>query len=369
MKLYDVKPLFEAAGLAPNSFPIMSANLEGGSKTRFEKTLADFKQFLADGELIKSEFATLKDMNRRIEEVVTKTIAAPYWHGGKYEQLPEHLQYDLDYSNIALHTIPGKLKKAEALQKKGDHPVLHAYIDLMKELLPLHTAQKELKGMIVAKKAAVVQKAEAKEKYTANIMAHEDVVRVKKVLTEITNDLRDRVLSSNYGYLVDVVNRHMDQYDPEDRETSNYGRNKRNPFVRAIINKAVEQEHRKPETLKDNWKELLQAEAKKMTDDILSQFINKQTSKLAEILVKKDNLKSVRLENARTGSGIIEGLLELDFEDGSSFEVNNKIVWAISKLGKQFYRFPTTFHNVKMPDGKTLSGKASEQRMKEEFAA
>lgn len=369
MKLYDVKPLFEAEELTVGAFPTMKGALSEGSLKRFEAQLARMKGFLAAGELIKSEFADLKMINRYIEETVNRVLAAPYWHGGEYEKLPEHLRYDLDYGNIAMHTIPSKLKKALALQKKGDHEVLKKYIDLMNEMMPLHVKQKELKGMIVTKKKADVEKKAAKETYTANIMAHEDVVRVKKVLTEITNDLRSRVLASNYQYLLSVVERHVAQYDPADRNTSNYGRNARNPFVRAIINKAVTQEHRKPEALKENWKEEIQKEAKKMTDEILEQFITKQTSKLAEILVKKDNMKSVRLENARTGSGIIEGLLQLDFEDGSSFEVNNKIVWAVSKLGKQFYRFPTTFHNVKMPDGKTLSGKASEQRMKEEFAA
>jgi hypothetical protein len=162
----------------------------------------------------------------------------------------------------------------------------------------------------------------------------------------------------------------MAQYDPADPKTSNYGRNARNPFVRGIMNKALEPaKHREPEKLKEDWKDAIKAEAKKMTDDVLDHFINKQTAKLAEILVKKDSLKTIEMKDARAGSGVVEGLLRLTFDDDSAFDVNNKLVWSISKLGKQFYRFPTTFHNVIMADGRQLSGKASENRMKDEFAA
>jgi hypothetical protein len=370
MKLYDVRPIFEnAEPLTPEAFPLLSSAIPESRKASLEKLLGLFRKHLEDGELIKSEFNELKYINRRIEEAVSKLISEPYFHSGKWESLPEHIR-DLDTLNVALHTIPGKLKKAEKLQAKGDHKVLQTYIKLMKELLPLSEAQKKLKPMIVAKRTADVKKAEEKVVRQETLLSHEDVKRVRKVLTDITNKLREETLASNYNYLVKVVERHMAQYDPADPKTSNYGRNARNPFVRGIMNKALEPaKHREPEKLKEDWKDAIKAEAKKMTDDVLDHFINKQTAKLAEILVKKDSLKTIEMKDARAGSGVVEGLLRLTFDDDSAFDVNNKLVWSISKLGKQFYRFPTTFHNVIMADGRQLSGKASENRMKDEFAA
>jgi hypothetical protein len=370
MKLYDVRPIFEnAEPLTPEAFPLLSSAIPESRKASLEKLLGLFRKHLEDGELIKSEFNELKYINRRIEEAVSKLISEPYFHSGKWESLPEHIR-DLDTLNVALHTIPGKLKKAEKLQAKGDHKVLQTYIKLMKELLPLSEAQKKLKPMIVAKRTADVKKAEEKVVRQETLLSHEDVKRVRKVLTDITNKLREETLASNYNYLVKVVERHMAQYDPADPKTSNYGRNARNPFVRGIMNKALEPaKHREPEKLKEDWKDAIKAEAKKMTDDVLDHFINKQTAKLAEILVKKDSLKTIEMKDARAGSGVVEGLLRLTFDDDSAFDVNNKLVWSISKLGKQFYRFPTTFHNVIMADGRQLSGTASEHRMKDEFAA
>ncbi len=371
MRLYDVKPIFEnAEPMTTASFPMLSSAIPGSRKESLEKLLGLFSKYLADGELIKSEFKELKYINRRIEEAVNTLISEPYFHSGKWESLPDHVQHDLDRLNVALHTIPGKLKKAEKLQAEGDHPVLKTYIKLMKELMPLHTAQKELKTMIVAKKSADVKVAKEKVVRQDMLMSHEDVKKVRKVLIEITQKLRDETLASNYNYLVQVVERHMKQYDPMDPQTSNYGKNARNPFVRSILAKALEPaKHREPEKLKENWKDDIKEEAKKMTDEVLDQFVSKQTAKLAEILVKKDSLKTIEMKNAHAGTGVVQGLLTLTFDDNSSFNVNNKLVWSISKLGKQFYRFPTTFHNVVMPDGKKLTGKASENRMKDEFAA
>jgi len=370
MQLYDIKPIYEAATkFTPDAYPLLNKSLTDRESERFESILSKMKGYVKDGELIKSEFADIKYINRFIETAITKYISEPYYYSGKYESMPEHLQYDLDRS-FRLDTIPGKLKKAEKLEKKGEHPALTKYIELLNELMPLHVAQKELKGKIVAKKAAKVQAERAEEQKTSSVMGHADVKRVRDVLVNVTNNLRNDVLAANYRYVLSVIDRHVAQYDPRDSKTRNYSVNARNPMAREIISKALVQttSHRDPEELKPDYKESAKEYAKKMTDDILEHFISKQTAKMAEILYNKNGLKNITLKNARTGSGIIEGMLELDFDDGSQFDVNNQLVWSMSKLGKVFYRFPTTFHRVKMPNGAYMAGKVSEQRMKDEFA-
>ena len=59
--------------------------------------------------------------------------------------------------------------------------------------------------------------------------------------------------------------------------------------------------------------------------------------------------------------------MSFDFEDGSKFTVKNGIVLSYSVYGKPFYRYPTTFHNVILPNGDKLS-KPSEAKIKKEFA-
>jgi len=356
------------------SYPSIEATLQGDKQVaQWDKYIMKMATALDAGELIKSEFAEIKYINRFIEAAVTKSLREPYWHSGAYESLPEHLMYDLDTSNVAMHTLPGKLKKALALQKKGDAEVLHVYIDLMNELMPLHLAQKELKGMIVSKKRADVEKKAAKDTYTKGVMEHKDVLRVQDVLTKVTQQLRDKIFQSNLDYVESVINHFWNNYDPENhRKTNNYEVNKRNPFIREIVGlsiaKGTKYGRDDPDTLAEDTKQKATAYAKRMTDDVLTHFISKQTAKMAEILVKKDNLKTIDLKNARTGSGAIEADLKLVFQDDSNFLVTNKLVWSVSKLGKTFYRFPTTFHNVHFPNGDKMKGAASEKRMDTEFA-
>lgn len=358
-------------------YPSIEKTLTDKANARFQEHLSNIQEYLKAGELIKAEFARIKDINRFIEETIAKEIREPYWYAGKYESLPEHIRYDLDTSNVGMHTIPGKLKKALALQKQGDHPALKRYIELMNEFMPLHLAQKELKGMIVAKKAAAVSKekeAETEKKFQAG---HKDVKKVKKVLTDITKQLYDKVYKSNLQYIMSVIDHFWTRYDPaQHRKTNNYAINARNPFHRDIVNLSIKpypggSKHINDPDKKDTKKainEKAEAFAKRMTDEVLDHFINKQTAKLADILTQKNNLKIIELIDARTGSGVVEGLLKLAFKDGSSFHVNNKVVWGTSKLGKVFHRFPTTFHQVVMPTGERMKGAASEARMRSEFS-
>ena len=79
-------------------------------------------------------------------------------------------------------------------------------------------------------------------------------------------------------------------------------------------------------------------------------------------------MQTVKLINASTSRGTVEGTIAFEFNDGSSFTVRNKVVMSYSKYNTPFYRYPTTFHNVKMPDGSTMS-QPSEERMLDIFTA
>ena len=59
--------------------------------------------------------------------------------------------------------------------------------------------------------------------------------------------------------------------------------------------------------------------------------------------------------------------MSFEFEDGSRFTVQNSIVLSYSVYGKPFYRYPTTFHNVILPNGDKLRN-PSEAKIKKEFA-
>lgn len=78
-------------------------------------------------------------------------------------------------------------------------------------------------------------------------------------------------------------------------------------------------------------------------------FISKQTEKVAAI-IKNRNLDV---------KGHVRGNLECEINfalaDGTKFDMTCQVVWKTSVLGKLFWQFPTTFHNVYMADGAAVS--------------
>ena len=365
----------------PDDLPNVRAALENAPRSRLgnptaiiDKQLEEFKRFVEEGELIKREYDDLKRLNTAFESAWENAVTNPMLAMGQDERDANPWWQDLYWLGApAFHTAAGRVKKINAMIKKhGDNEYLQAGLKLAEEIAPLGAAYKELKSKIVKKKAAKIE-AETKQKETkSRQMANHDVQRVRAVLTQITQQLRDKVIEGQKDVLYTMINRWAKQYDPnEHRATSNYNFNARNPFARDIVRKA--QVHKSsyydPEELKpqDEIDAVVEGEASKIADNMLSQFIEKNTTKLAEILNNKNNLQRVELVNAQTARGVVEGLMKLTFADGSSFNVNNKVVYSVSNQGKWFARFPTTFHNVLLPDGSRMKGTASEARMKEEF--
>jgi len=117
---------------------------------------------------------------------------------------------------------------------------------------------------------------------------------------------------------------------------------------------------------KGTWKQDIKKEAEKVTREIRDGFVRKNTMKLSAIVTGKGNLKSIEVLGwARSN---FEGDMRFAFKDGSSFEVRNKTVTKMSSRGRWFSQYPTTFHQVIMPDGKKMPS-PSEKRMIDVFAA
>ena len=110
------------------------------------------------------------------------------------------------------------------------------------------------------------------------------------------------------------------------------------------------------------------AQAEKDAKEVRDLFVVKNLRKIVSILEAKgdDNFNNCQVVGNSISLGGLTGTLRFTFKDGSAFTCDNKIVWAISHLGNQFYRFPLTFHSVVMPGGDKMSA-PSEQRMNTVF--
>ena len=125
--------------------------------------------------------------------------------------------------------------------------------------------------------------------------------------------------------------------------------------------------------LRGNWQDILRARAKAMAEQIREEFVWKNTGKLSLIIRNKgtqgnplENLDNAKVTKILPGHDF-GGEISISFKDGSRFTVRNKTISKISTLGNLFNQFPTTFHNVVMPNGKKMSA-PSEERMLKVFA-
>lgn len=92
-------------------------------------------------------------------------------------------------------------------------------------------------------------------------------------------------------------------------------------------------------------------------------FVRKNVLKMEGIL---KGLKVEKIDLSLTPMSL-EGEMNVSLEKNAAFRMTFQIEHATSKLGKDFYRFPTRFHDVKKTDGSKLKN-ASETKMKKEFA-
>lgn len=340
---------------------------------RFKSALEDYRRYKEEGEQTATEFKTMKDyLNSGISEAWNKLIREPYMHGGAWEDLPGNLYDIVGDLNVALHTIPGALKKVKTKASDQDHPMTKAAIALLSSLEEMSIDIKAMKGNIVKKKRAAVEKEQTASEANRVMLGDDDVQRVKSALEQITKDLKEDLYQNNLQWITGLVKRWAEQYLQGNEKTHPYEfYAKSNPFGYMILQRVTKRSgtfRDSAVTLNDNYKEYLDKEAKQITEDMMNKFVYKNTHKLAPVLVKKGNLKTVTLRHASTDTGTIEGTLQLDFQDNSTFTVTSKLVWSWSRNGKQFTRYPTTFHNVKFSDGTKMTGRASEDRMNSEFA-
>lgn len=115
-----------------------------------------------------------------------------------------------------------------------------------------------------------------------------------------------------------------------------------------------------------NYKAAFKTYAEEVTESLCNQFVRKNVLKLAPVMAGKGNFKGVSNVSTSIQAGL-SASMTFHFEDGSSFKVINKTVTSSMPSGRgggytYFYRFPTTFHDVVMPNGQKM-GMPSLERM------
>lgn len=348
---------------------------------RFLPFIAKMQSCIEIKEIVNPEFEEVKYYgNRFVESVFKSGINSKYLYSGKYESLPQDLQY-LDLPS-SIHSLGSMYKKQLKLEK--DFPEEKMVKDLriiLDDLKPLHDSFVELKGYVikanVKKKQLKDAKEEEKEEYMKKLVSHKDAQQVIDLLNSKAKDIHDQIYEGEMLYLKAVVNTYIEK--SKKLNNTDYYDLYSDPSQADIVmilqsvttkdkqktNIYIYGEERKF-SLIENYEEVLSKTAKYHADYVVKKFIYKNTSKIAYILNEKDNMSHASLENVNIRKGVIECDLDIKFADKSSFIASNSVVLSYSKYGKPFYRYPTIFTKVTLPDGNKMKD-VSEQTMEEIF--
>lgn len=320
---------------------------------------------LAKGEVLNTVYKEYKDKINSLIDNIMESIGEKYYHGGAYKNLPEDYQH-LKYWGGAVN-LKSLSKKMVKLSDKS-LPIYKDLEKLVNILMPYVEISDYLKDKVVMfKDVKAKEKSERVEKETEmhkQLVSHKDVKKVVELLKDTASDVKKKLFDANLKWFMSFV----DMF--ENRKEGTSYKDMKSPIAVNILSKIVERKgvyyKDMKEELKPNYKETLKAEAQKMTDEIIDGFVYKNTHKIAFILTKKNNLKNVSISNVRFNAGVIECDVKCTFNDGSEFRVHNQVVMSSSKYGNWFYRYPTTFHNVKLSDGSKMTS-PSELKMEKNF--
>lgn len=342
---------------------------------KFEQVLSkyDYKN-----EVIKTEEKNIKDMaNRFIESYfnkMTNYMRNHFFDKDKWEYKTDAGNYIMNEVHGGIpyaHTIPGKLKKA-SMKKKVDQnaPEVITYKEFCEAIIPLSDMLKELKTKIVKKKAADLEKAEAKQNTFHKVMSHQDVVKTNAVLEGITTNLKEEIFEKQKIHISSVVAKIKEEinngklYVEFHKDTD-----EEKKFMLQKISNNRSVMRTSPVELKpqEEINKEIEKVAKNNANFIVDEYKARVIDKVAPIVAKKDNLERVRMNGYRTTYGKIESTMDFNFKDGSSFSLDSGSVFSYSKYGKPFLRHPSLFKDIIMPNGNKMDARPSEENMHEVF--
>jgi len=338
MKLSELVILIEQK--LPNSFGNFELTPQIIKRLEKINPLSDeIKDALKNKEILNQRFIFIKDQISRLADDVDEMVRDRYFFGGKYRELPEELRnLDLGFGIQGIRSWPNKIKKI-----KIDHPLIKDIKHVYNDFKPFIDIVDDLKPLVVKKTEKLAKEREVKSAYQQQLVKHGDVKKVIDMLKETADSIRKAMLKEYEDYFQKIADGFEKSGETDPRKYT-----KDPNKLHFLIQK------------KDPKKE-----AERAVNEIFDQFIYKSTRKLAFILNKKNNLKSVKITNINWGRGKIEARINCEFKDGSSFIMNHQIV-AVWTATTSFYRYPSTFHRVVFADG-THMKMPSIEKMEKQF--
>lgn len=346
--------------LSISQFPIIAASKEG--QIRLPKILDRINVALAAGSIENARFIDLKSAFSGMLDNVERGARQSDSSLGPVLSWAYHN----DVSFYQPGHAAGKLKMVQKILKKDPNDQnAKMYADFVTEIATLQAAMEKIKGTAVKRQPAAPE--DVKAKYIAPMASSAAGKLVLDTLKELTEQIKIEYVDHVFVTISNILEHYL-SLKGDRRALRDYASLNRQ-IVYGLSSKVFETENNgDPIEFKPSWKVSVRAEAKKAGDFMQEEFMFKNAKKLAKIVELKSNLHTCKIiGKAHVMAKGIGGVIKFDFTDGSNFKVKNSVKWNRSSAGAFFNQFPTTFHDVFLPNGKLMST-PSEQRMIEIFA-
>lgn len=382
--------------LYPEDFPILMSKL-GEQRARWVTgALQEINKGLEAGEIFNPRYNEAKEsLNRAFsfafDKMMNFDVANVYRRNQAGNPIPNDLEFlDLSNYDITLFKLPGIMKRIEKI--KSHDPVVDLYVPFLREIAPLAEVMAYLKDKVV-KRVPKTDEEKRQERFVPPPPSSEAVAQVQKVLEEIADRAYQELVKNFTDYNNSVydgfirvredakrdksLNRprrfhpaivYDDDYSVywhfTDKQTYMATSGRKGPMdsTSAGLIAGVE---RLPES---QARVSLAKKAEEAAKEIRDSFVVKNLKKLASIIEAKGNFVSAAVVSEDVDLRGLTGTIRVAFADGSGFDAQNSVVFVVNSFNTRFYRYPLTFHNVKLPGGAKMPT-PSEERMNTVFAA
>jgi len=328
-----------------------------------ENSLTLLRNGIAAGEIANPRFNDAKFYLARAVEVCWQHWAEKAW--------PENSHQDIWWKHfprhIGLSDIQRLPKKMNVIRKIGvtDKMVLKA-IELgdrvAEELMPISDAFAWLKPRCVKIKRG-------KTPIPEEEMLPEATLAARKLVSDVMSAALESVRSEFLAYLTKSFQEQAKTYGDEilwkDRRVLDF-------VDQQLISAAFDGNTETNNVLYRRRRDAnarLAKYAERLVNSIVEMFLTKNVQKIAAIVeLKGSENAEITLKQASVEGRVLVTAMDFSFADGSSFEARNNIVYQTSGHGTPYVRYPTTFHNVIMPNGEPMKS-PSEEEMKTVFVA
>jgi len=330
------------------------------------KDSVEFVQKWKSGEKIPNpQFQKIKTDVSRAFDIATNSTklkgANEFVVWGLQKAEGETEEYKYSFPNSVLH-VAGYLKRTKKQLKRtikspNATKLVKAAMTACEPWVEIAEKLKAMKNDVVKRQVGVGTKKSAIPTGVLNKEIEQELEKIGKGFA--------KELEENFE---DHFNRLITQYQADAKRknsTSTYDlyKSKENYHLNKILSNFLDSEYgpngHYVYSVKKDYKSIVDKMAKQSAKEAVEGFVLKMKMKLSVIVGSRGIGVDVSGNSNRN-------TISFEFEDSSKFTVQNSIVLSYSVYGKPFYRYPTTFHNVILPNGKKLNS-PSEAKIKKEF--